>query len=113
MLRTLDNGVVMSPMQLPAAMAVRSAEAALVPAIGPASPHAMQALELLSGQGLPELGPADSCTICLEPMLGCPQLLRMPCSLAHTYHRACLARWLQTSSSCPLCRERLEETPRS
>jgi E3 ubiquitin-protein ligase ATL6/9/15/31/42/55 len=106
MLRTLDNG----SLSLPAAITARSAAAPqLVPAVGPASPHAVRALEVLSGQGLPELGPADSCTICLEPMQGCAQLLRMPCSLAHTYHRACLTRWLQTSSSCPLCRERLVE----
>jgi len=104
MLRTLDHGA-LSPV---AGIAVRVARE-LVPAVGPASPHAVRALEVLSGQGLPELGPADSCTICLEPMLGCAQLLRMPCSLAHTYHRVCLTQWLRMSSSCPLCRERLAE----
>jgi len=48
----------------------------------------------------------DKCSICLEELVSTP-FLRMPCSLAHLFHRKCLLRWLEASDSCPLCREPL------
>lgn len=73
MLRTLDHGA-LSPV---AGIAVRGARE-LVPAVGPASPHAVRALEVLSGQGRPELGPADSYvgvrSAVADAVLACPDL---------------------------------------
>ena len=46
---------------------------------------------------------ADSdCPICQETLKSEDAPTRMPCG--HTYHRACLTRWLELHNSCPVCR---------
>lgn len=52
--------------------------------------------------------PQRECCICLqeyEPLEGA--IVKTPCR--HYMHRDCLARWLQTSHFCPICRGDLEE----
>ncbi len=43
----------------------------------------------------------DTCTICLEQILGDEYTLN--CN--HKYHRDCITRWLHQNPNCPLCRE--------
>ncbi|CAK9168726.1 unnamed protein product [Ilex paraguariensis] len=42
------------------------------------------------------------CAICLETFCAGLEVTRMPCS--HMFHGNCIARWLEKSSLCPLCR---------
>ncbi|KAF8379107.1 hypothetical protein HHK36_028536 [Tetracentron sinense] len=44
----------------------------------------------------------EHCTVCLEDFLIGMDVTKMPCS--HTFHRECIARWLEQSNLCPLCR---------
>ena len=44
-----------------------------------------------------------TCSICMED-LGGGQVQALRCS--HSFHRACIARWLRSSRTCPTCRER-------
>ena len=46
-----------------------------------------------------------NCSICLEEID--KDALTTPC--AHTFHKNCIERWLETSDMCPLCRT---ESPR-
>ncbi|KAJ4827737.1 hypothetical protein Tsubulata_036814 [Turnera subulata] len=45
-------------------------------------------------------GGNNDCAICLEGMVD--TALAMPCN--HTFHRACITKWLKTSHYCPICR---------
>ena len=44
----------------------------------------------------------EKCIICLEEYKIGDLATRMPCF--HLYHRDCIARWLEDSQSCPVCR---------
>lgn len=43
-----------------------------------------------------------ACAICREDLLEGDELLILPCQCL--FHKACIARWLSGSASCPLCR---------
>lgn len=64
------------------------------------------AIEKLMKEGIFDGGDhADlgTCMVCLEEFLGGTQVtIKMPCS--HLFHRPCIARWLEQSNSCPICR---------
>ena len=47
---------------------------------------------------------APTCCICMEDLGSGGQVQALRCS--HSFHRACIARWLRSSSTCPTCRER-------
>jgi hypothetical protein len=52
-----------------------------------------------------QAGSSDECPICIEPILPLddgPAGPRLACG--HEFHRECLARWQERSSTCPLCR---------
>lgn len=51
--------------------------------------------------------PQKECCFCLEEYEGSTAIVRTPCR--HIMHRECLAKWLQTSHFCPICRGDLEE----
>ncbi|MBA0624477.1 hypothetical protein Godav_009829 [Gossypium davidsonii] len=44
----------------------------------------------------------DECAICLEEFVKGKEVASMPCG--HGYHDGCIAKWLETSHLCPLCR---------
>eukprot|EP00887_Chlorella_sp_A99_P006217 scaffold3.g6217.t1 len=44
---------------------------------------------------------ADACCICLEEPRPGDKLCRLPCH--HTFHAACIQRWLLTKAVCPVC----------
>jgi hypothetical protein len=46
----------------------------------------------------------DDCPICLEAMAHGSLVRRLPCH--HTYHAACIDRWLEKHLNCPCCRQR-------
>merc|ERR1712098_313974 len=48
----------------------------------------------------------NQCAICLSPLSEIA-IAFFPCSNRHAFHRDCIRTWLQSSRSCPLCRERL------
>jgi len=47
--------------------------------------------------------PVRECSICQEPLQVGETALKLHCR--HVYHDACVAAWLRTKSTCPLCRE--------
>uniref|UniRef100_A0A6T1A1F9 RING-type domain-containing protein n=1 Tax=Alexandrium monilatum TaxID=311494 RepID=A0A6T1A1F9_9DINO len=55
--------------------------------------------------------PQRECCFCLEEYDGSTPIVRTPCQ--HFMHRECLARWLQTSHFCPICRGDLEDLQQS
>ena len=44
---------------------------------------------------------SQHCSMCLETFVEGDALIRLPCS--HSFHFACLDRWLQTCGDCPYC----------
>ncbi|MDA7838809.1 hypothetical protein N9A45_00580 [bacterium] len=42
-----------------------------------------------------------TCSVCMEKIMR-PDVHCLPC--AHVFHRACIRRWFQQSTSCPVCR---------
>jgi len=79
-----------------------------------AKPGTLEALEVVDFD--PELfadpeNPADArpqkeCPICLEDYVPDAPVIKTHCR--HLMHRDCLARWLQASHFCPICRADLE-----
>lgn len=53
--------------------------------------------------------PQKECCFCLDEYDADMVIIRTPCQ--HIMHRDCLARWLQTSHFCPICRADVEEAP--
>lgn len=53
------------------------------------------------GAGLVQQLDESDCVICLEPLT--QEVEMMICG--HAFHTACIKRWLDKSSRCPLCRE--------
>ena len=41
------------------------------------------------------------CSVCLSPFCADERVVVLPCS--HTYHEACIAKWLMRKPSCPCC----------
>ena len=66
----------------------------------PATKSSIKALEKIMFQ--PSSNSIQECSICLEEFQTGFEVTRMPCS--HVYHEKCIAKWLQTSHFCPLCR---------
>ncbi|OMO93613.1 Zinc finger, RING-type [Corchorus olitorius] len=52
---------------------------------------------------------STECAICLQEFQVGAEVRRMPCqgNSWHIFHQYCLAKWLQTSRTCPLCRHPL------
>lgn len=74
-----------------------------------ASQDAISKLETIR---LPRGGPSnnnaqqfDDCTICLEACKPGDMLRKLPCG--HTYHQACIDRWLTTKAACPVCQKQI------
>ncbi|XP_044423832.1 RING-H2 finger protein ATL39-like [Triticum aestivum] len=44
------------------------------------------------------------CAICLEALVGGAECSEVP-ACRHVFHRCCLALWIKSKSTCPLCRE--------
>ena len=42
------------------------------------------------------------CSICLESMVPPVRVARLRCR--HAFHEQCIAQWLKTSQTCPVCR---------
>ena len=58
-----------------------------------------------SGLQLTTREPVRECSICREAMRVGETVLKLHCR--HVYHDACVAAWLRTKNTCPLCREEL------
>lgn len=48
------------------------------------------------------------CTICMEEFLAGDALRCLPC--LHSYHVACIDRWLKLSQACPVCKHNVMAT---
>ena len=46
----------------------------------------------------------EECSICLEPL----HHATCKCPNGHSFHRACMIKWMKQSLQCPLCRIRLD-----
>jgi hypothetical protein len=63
---------------------------------------------------------SDTCSVCLESLdhvssdqstpvfnIAC----HLPCN--HSYHKSCISKWFSKHASCPVCRHKLQEPPRT
>jgi hypothetical protein len=57
-----------------------------------------------------ELKEHDECIICYSNMT-CTTAKKLPCG--HIFHIACVKKWMQRTSSCPICRKAMTRTDRS
>jgi hypothetical protein len=44
----------------------------------------------------------DVCAVCISEMAGGEMVCTLACR--HSFHHACIARWLRVSMACPLCK---------
>jgi len=78
---------------------VNAADGALLATLGAASAQGVTAsLRIMKRE--------RDCAICAEEYAERDTVLRLPCR--HAYHAACVERWLDSHSSCPICRKALE-----
>eukprot|EP00927_Polykrikos_kofoidii_P050870 TRINITY_DN44716_c0_g1_i1.p1 TRINITY_DN44716_c0_g1~~TRINITY_DN44716_c0_g1_i1.p1 ORF type:complete len:291 (-),score=37.08 TRINITY_DN44716_c0_g1_i1:283-1155(-) len=54
-------------------------------------------------------GSENSCAVCLSEFQWDEILRRLPCD--HSFHRACIDKWLKRNKVCPLCLQDIELTP--
>lgn len=78
----------------------------------PGTLEMMQAVEynaelFADSNDLNDARPQKECCFCLEEYDRDSAIIKTPCQ--HLMHRECLARWLQTSHFCPICRGDLED----
>jgi hypothetical protein len=57
------------------------------------------------------LKPADTCPICAEPHLDDEHCLvvELPCHGSHRFDLECVAPWLLSKGTCPLCRKEMDK----
>jgi hypothetical protein len=67
----------------------------------PASESSIEALEKVDV----EEGRGETCSICLEELIGGAAAARMPC--LHLFDQTCIVNWLNRNNFCPLCRFKL------
>lgn len=86
-----------------------SAAAAQPPVRPPASKRAVAALpvlQLATPADLDRVGGAGSeCPVCTEALALGDGVQQLPCR--HAFHVPCLAPWLASNNSCPVCRAEL------
>jgi hypothetical protein len=83
--------------------------------INGASPETIKRIETVSfdpslfkQEGLEDDSkPEPECCVCTEPFDICRPIKRTTCQ--HYFHEECLGKWLRYSTTCPLCRNDLEE----
>ncbi|KAE8773286.1 RING-H2 zinc finger protein RHA4a [Hordeum vulgare] len=57
------------------------------------------------GAGRRTVGPSVvMCAICLEALMAGAECSEVP-ACRHVFHRSCLALWIKSKGTCPLCRE--------
>jgi len=54
----------------------------------------------------------ESCAVCMEQLWAGCRIQTLKCGSQHRFHHECARRWLQESSTCPLCRDPLPEPQR-
>ncbi|XP_060183369.1 uncharacterized protein LOC132613375 [Lycium barbarum] len=68
-------------------------------------PASKSSMELLKKTKIDEENNKEECMVCLEELVKKEpdhDILSMPCS--HMFHGECIAKWLETSHYCPICR---------
>jgi hypothetical protein len=95
--------------RLPTALAVRFRAAVrrlgLTPArngLAPTSPEVLAGLDRFQAAGN-----EGECSVCLDRLDAGQRTLRLGCK--HCFHEQCLTPWLEQRSSCPVCRQGVEE----
>lgn len=75
------------------------------PAQGPAPPEALQQLRsvVFDPDVAASLRQDAQCIICLSPFETGEELEQLP-GCHHLYHPDCISKWLERTSSCPICR---------
>ncbi|CAD7699474.1 unnamed protein product [Ostreobium quekettii] len=73
----------------------------------PASKAAVAGLPraVVTEEGLAMMGTKTSCPVCFDDYAPGQEVQTLPCG--HVLHPGCLAPWLETTNSCPVCRHEL------
>ena len=71
------------------------------PRLKSSSPADQSILDELESQETAEMHEGDECVICMSEN-PCDGHVRLPCG--HSFHYPCISSWLQTQSTCPVCR---------
>lgn len=50
---------------------------------------------------------SKECVICFSEFEEMDEIIVLGCDNRHTYHAACLKRWLRINNTCPICRKSL------
>eukprot|EP00929_Paragymnodinium_shiwhaense_P020696 TRINITY_DN13703_c0_g1_i1.p1 TRINITY_DN13703_c0_g1~~TRINITY_DN13703_c0_g1_i1.p1 ORF type:complete len:321 (+),score=59.29 TRINITY_DN13703_c0_g1_i1:172-1134(+) len=81
--------------------------------IAGASPETIEGIETISYEQFEQMlatepdRPDEECCCCSEAFCNEKPIKRTPCG--HVFHEGCLSKWLKVSTTCPLCRNDLEE----
>lgn len=51
----------------------------------------------------------SDCLICMDEFVVNDEVIRMSCR--HFFHHKCISEWLKDKSSCPLCRQIVDDNP--
>jgi hypothetical protein len=49
----------------------------------------------------------SACCICMEDYTPDDFVTDLPCSETHYFHTHCVADWIKTKNSCPMCRKEI------
>lgn len=55
----------------------------------------------------------DKCSICWKDYKDGESLMEFSCNAGHIFHKSCLAKWLEVSVTCPLCRTSIYDSSSS
>eukprot|EP00004_Rigifila_ramosa_P000705 TRINITY_DN10731_c0_g1_i1.p1 TRINITY_DN10731_c0_g1~~TRINITY_DN10731_c0_g1_i1.p1 ORF type:complete len:256 (-),score=36.60 TRINITY_DN10731_c0_g1_i1:12-779(-) len=53
----------------------------------------------------------ETCAICLDDFREGVEIIRLPCTGQHFYHKQCALQWLRSHKSCPSCRQDIFARP--
>lgn len=71
----------------------------------PANDEDIQSLPVRKFEGDVNKDSVTECCICMEEVSQGQEVKTMPC--LHSFHSACIDRWLKQSGICPICKHQL------
>ena len=84
-----------------AAAAMRSVPPVPPPPLRPSDIHNLPLLDWHDNHAVKD------CAVCMQSFGAGQQLVCLPCSPLHAFHRECIGSWMVRQSTCPICRSPL------